>query len=422
MAESSLFDEFAFLCDGRENPESLSGWCKQNGERGQLLLKEWDTERNKNGLGMSVDIGDVRYKDYRKAWWVCSRCGEPFEMSPRNRTLLGQGCYACGHKRGGEKNMDNALKEGRDLVSWCGRNGEFGQQLIKEWNNEKNFQNFGRKMEEFSAKSSKVVDWTCHRCGKDFSCMIYRRTEYKIGCPDCRSANTSYPEQFIYGVLRQAYPDAENRVKLFGGLEYDICIPSERVCVEYNGSYWHQNKKEKDELKRERCLENQYRYIGIFPIDNVKGEKRIWTENDCIYYEVDSKGIDRQLEEVAERLAAVLGQPDFQIDFQKARDYAARIMGGEKENNFTVKYPRLLEEWDWEGNGNINPKYFLAGSHKRVKWRCRHCGFVWENTIHSRIKFRSGCRNCGYNVFDNQIHKNARKRIKQNIRVGEFNL
>ena len=145
MAESSLFDEFEFLSDARENPESLLGWCKQNGERGQLVMKEWDTEKNVNVVGLPIAIEDVFFQDSTiKRWWNCSKCGRSFPMSVWSRTMQGQGCCVCGHIQAGLKRMDMALENGNDLESWCRANGERGKRLLREWDEEANLAEFGK--------------------------------------------------------------------------------------------------------------------------------------------------------------------------------------------------------------------------------------------------------------------------------------
>lgn len=58
----------------------------------------------------------------------------------------------------------------------------------------------------------------------------------------------------------------------------------------------------------------------------------------------------------------------------------------------TVK-PKLLEEWDFEKNIDVNPSKFLPYSHMKVWWICNKCNWNWRAEIASRSS-GSGCPNC----------------------------
>lgn len=64
------------------------------------------------------------------------------------------------------------------------------------------------------------------------------------------------------------------------------------------------------------------------------------------------------------------------------------------ENDFTVKHPMLLEEWDYKQNEGIFPSDYLPGSEKRVWWICKRCGHSWNAMIASRVN-GNGCPECG---------------------------
>ena len=92
-------------------------------------------------------------------------------------------------------------------------------------------------------------------------------------------AGTSFPEQLIYQSLKILYPDTENRYKGFG-FEVDIYIPSINVAIEYNGSYFHRGKEEKDKQKKEYCESHGIKLIVIrddgdyiYPIINDEGNE-----------------------------------------------------------------------------------------------------------------------------------------------------
>ena len=61
------------------------------------------------------------------------------------------------------------------------------------------------------------------------------------------------------------------------------------------------------------------------------------------------------------------------------------------ENSIAKEFPNLLEEWDYERNGNLKPEMFSAGSNEKVWWKCKDCGNSWQAVIRERVK---GCKKC----------------------------
>ena len=67
-----------------------------------------------------------------------------------------------------------------------------------------------------------------------------------------------------------------------------------------------------------------------------------------------------------------------------------------KENSFALARPDLLDEWDYEKNGIMQPEDVTPFSDKKVWWKCRKFGHEWEAVIKSRTK-GSGCPICSGN-------------------------
>ena len=66
-----------------------------------------------------------------------------------------------------------------------------------------------------------------------------------------------------------------------------------------------------------------------------------------------------------------------------------------KENN--KEY--LLQEWDYDLNVDIDIKTILAGSNKKVWWKCFKCGYKWQARIIDRVKNNNGCPACANKVL-----------------------
>ena len=406
-----MWDEFSFLEDADKLDNwSLENWCKTHGERGLIIAKEWNRERNLDALGNSIDISDVSEDRTRvKYWWKCSGCDNDFQMAIRNRTEQGQGCCRCGWKAGGIKNRQNAMKNGNDLQTWCNSHGEFGSTLAIEWDSEENMALHGISINEISQRSSLEASWICSRCGHKYVKKIYARVALGVGCPECCRIGTSFPEQVIRRSILQVFSDTMNRARLFGNIEYDIYIPSENVAIEYNGSYWHRKKETRDNMKREMCLLHGIRFISI---NADRGSIDMKFEGDEISYNISTSNHKEQLNKIVDYILNQLGHSIKEIDFEQAVDESYGQMLGEIDDNFIKYEPRLVLEWDKELNRNLKPEYFSKSSHQRINWRCKRCGFVFENSINSRIRFKSGCANCGYNIFDDRLHPHGCNRRK----------
>lgn len=48
-------------------------------------------------------------------------------------------------------------------------------------------------------------------------------------------------------------------------------------------------------------------------------------------------------------------------------------------------HPRLVEEWDYEKNGNLKPWQVSKGSEKKVWWKCKLFGHSWSATVYNRV-------------------------------------
>lgn len=73
------------------------------------------------------------------------------------------------------------------------------------------------------------------------------------------------------------------------------------------------------------------------------------------------------------------------------RKNAANRSGG-------IRDAKLLEEWNYEKNGERIPKNFAPGSSIKVWWRCRSCGYEWEARISNRSILGRGCPCCANRV------------------------
>ena len=63
------------------------------------------------------------------------------------------------------------------------------------------------------------------------------------------------------------------------------------------------------------------------------------------------------------------------------------------QNDLLSQYPEIAAEWNSEMNASLRPSDVTYGSHQKVWWRCKECGFEWQAEIRTRKRGR-GCPEC----------------------------
>ena len=74
-------------------------------------------------------------------------------------------------------------------------------------------------------------------------------------------------------------------------------------------------------------------------------------------------------------------------------------------NDLATKVPNLLDEWDIISNLPLTPESVSPGSHKKVWWICKECGYKWPAEIKSRV-IGEGCPQCGRKAMGKTFRKN----------------
>jgi hypothetical protein len=109
-------------------------------------------------------------------------------------------------------------------------------------------------------------DWLCNTCAKSFQSHIDYGTVPK--CPDCYPKTISAGEKSI-GEFIQTLGVAVilNDRTVLDGKEIDIYVPEKKTAVEYNGVYWHSDKKKEPNYhvnKYLACQQQGIRLVQIF--------------------------------------------------------------------------------------------------------------------------------------------------------------
>ncbi len=321
------------------------------------LAKEWSYEKN----------GDLRPEHFtpnsnKKVWWKCSEDHE-WRASINSRNY-GCGCPYCSGRV--------AIKGKSDLQT-------VNPIIAKEWHYEKNGD---LRPEHFTPNSNKKVWWKCSK-GHEWQSVIKNRSKGR-GCPICGAErNTSYPEYAVIFYLEKYGLETIHTYKE-NGYELDIFIPSKRVAVEYDGSYWHECKTEHDLNKNFWCKKNGIKLYRI--------REGLESLNDSsLDYVVQTK--QKDLSEILKKVLSEIIGMDIDVDLKKDAVAIENLREfTEKNNSILFLNPKLAKEWNYEKNGKLKPEHFAANSNKQVWWMCDN-GHEWQASIANRNKGR-GCPYC----------------------------
>lgn len=211
-------------------------------------------------------------------------------------------------------------------------------------------------------------------------------------------------------------------------INVDIYIPSLKLAVEYDGSFYHKDAKKDN---RRTLIINE---TGSHVIRIREPGLPALTHGDTIKLKsVSFKNVAKATEKLLKRISKkygvfiALAPIDADIDLPEVYKLIEFSLA---ENSLQSVYPELAKEWDYEENGNLDPnrvtahstcsgKKVLAGfndllsqrpeiarqwdyeqnnlrpeevaaySHKKVWWKCTH-GKTWEAAINARKT--DGCK------------------------------
>ena len=300
--------------------EPLGNWCNRQGSYGAKIKNEFTGSLLDGTL---IDINSISRGSHTKLKWKCSNCGYEYTMAPVYRTSSQRkGCPNC---------SGTQLITGiNDLETYCKENNELTY-LLKEFKGEDKEHN-KILASGISRGSHTMVYWECPKCNNIWLASPNSRTK-GTGCPYC-AANTwtSFPEQFIYFGLKQLFQNIMSRVRdKIHNYEYDIAIPELKLCIEYSGYYYHQDKLDRDKAKEQLCKESSINFLQIYAYDTYNSiEKEVYTK-EKIEYNVNSKK-EQHIEQLKHIVEFILQEyaPEHtieEIDFNLATNEANKIMG-----------------------------------------------------------------------------------------------
>ncbi|MBR6532685.1 zinc-ribbon domain-containing protein [Candidatus Saccharibacteria bacterium] len=330
------------------------------------LANEWNYEKND-----TLKPKDFTVSSSKKVWWRCEK-GHEWEAQISNRNS-GNGCPYCAGRM--------VLPGFNDLAT-------LDPQLSNEWNYEKNA---GLLPQDFTLNSNKKVWWRCKN-GHEWEASICKRAIGR-GCPVCsHNLRISFPEKAIFFYIQQAFPDAVENYKpaWLGRKELDIYIPSKKTGIEYDGVFYHKNKA-KDAIKDRLCSEHGITIIRIREkgLDDTALKSIVFTLPESP--KTSGEHIIPGLKFLEEQLGVNLGI-DMPRDYDKIR---SMVINYDLENYIAKTNPELLDEWDYQKNGQVGntPENISAGARVIVWWKCKN-GHSYRATPNNRTSHHTGCPYC----------------------------
>lgn len=233
-------------------------------------------------------------------WWTCSAKGHEWKTAVSTRTKLGAGCPYCTNQKVNDENSLLALFP----------------EIAAEFDESRN----GMTANEVGAGALKWVWWKCvkdHTWGSSIS----NRTSQSLGCPKCSSRFTSKIENLFRSALSQSgyFHKVEThpfRIKTSTDnrkfLEVDILchLDNLKVAIEYDGSYYHKDKPDKDIDKTKKLLELGYLVVRIREQSASIGLPLLDFEHSNFVqvahtYNARNKNIESTVQEILNKVASI---------------------------------------------------------------------------------------------------------------------
>lgn len=360
------------------------------------LLKEWDYELN------SEDPGRVFVSSDKMISWKCSKCGHRWRATPANRFHAESGCPKCAGR---------VVNVGvTDLAT-------INPEVAKMWDYEKN----AKTPDQVTAMSHQEAYFICPK-GHSFKASIAHVSRGE-GCPTCgKERKVSMPEHAIFFYLGKLFADVRQscRLECINNKELDIYIPSLKLAIEYDGSWFHSNT-ERDIRKYELCKKNGIRLINI---REEKCPKLPEYMEVIIRHGNTNESLSEAIRALIERICRDYKiNPKIDVDVEKDQNIILSMyITHEKDNSLAARFPKIAAEWDYEKNEGINPEMFTPGSNRDVFWKCGNCGHGWKASINRRTG-GSGCPKCSRKTGSMKKASDSPDRLlKNNALFEEYSL
>ena len=395
------------------------------------IASEWDYEKNGE-----ITPDKVSIHSNREVWWICKKCGYEWRATIDYRTR-GVGCIQCSKaererkavlkqiekvakKQELKKNrssLHRSIKPKYDLEEFS--ISSKAPELMNEWDNEKNAP---LTPDNILVVSRDKVWWKCHICGKEWQATPYSRFENKTSCPSCTAKNRAVV--FTKKNIESGFNIAVKKPEIAQEWDYEKnkpltpndVAPSSKQLFWWKchicGKEWQATPSIRKKPGCRQCL----RKIQT----KKQHDKKIQTGNLLITYpelceewdcekngELTPKDILPTDHDILvwwkcktcnnswtascfSRARKGTGCPECYNKTLSDRVHQYALKNG---NTIRNKSKNLLNEWDYEKNGELTPDDVTPGSNQLIWWRCKICGYSYQASPYNR-KNGVGCPHC----------------------------
>ena len=370
--------EIPSITELREGSISLYDWCLQNGERGQRILKEFNTADN-----FPLTTKDISFSSNYKVQFRCTVCHRINIQKVNNKTgTRERGCKYCA----GRENVGSGIS----LQQWCNTHGQYGVQLLQEFINADN--DFAP--DQVSYSSRQYANFKCSTCGKINTQIINNKTKKNPrGCKYCSTTRTSFGEQLIFLWLQYQGFEVYNQYKIqtpISSKEFDIYIPTLNLVIEHQSGMHASTEKQFCDDKTELIAQQ----LGLNLLEICQIESRYpRTENQwCITYKKSKES------EMIQKLSLWINT-NYRLNtnptYLRALEDQAYLNSCKVtyEQSLEFKNPPFLKEWNYELNYPVTPDKVALNSTRKHYWTCPICGHTYLASPASRNSMGTACPN-----------------------------
>jgi len=248
-------------------------------------------------------------------------------------------------------------------------------------------------------QSHRKFHWKCPR-GHKWRATVGDVVRYR-GCARC-SGKISAPQKRLYAELSLVFPDAVLRHRL-DGIECDVFLPSIETVIEYDGWYYHRNRRPFDVRNTRQLTRKGIRVIRV----RERPLRRV-TASDVFVQPVTRRSDWDLCRPVCLRLRALLKMSNPHV-YRKLHKYLheeklqneslysvllAHKTAPPPGKSLADLFPAIAREFDEERNGGLTAKDVGISSHWKYNWKClKNPEHRWSATIGHRVR-PQGCPFC----------------------------
>lgn len=217
-------------------------------------LKNWSKIRNLT----KEECSRLGYSTGHRGLYVCKTCeSEKYILNSHfktRKTVCDNGCHGVGNNNKTITGLNDLATTHPHLVQYF-----VDKDLPKQ----------------ISKGSEQKVRLKCPYCGYEKIMICYSFVSRGFSCPSC-SDNFSFPEKFIFNLLRELEVDFKTQFKIDGfDYRYDFFIPQYNLIIETHGKQHYvksfetaggrtlEEEKENDRLKEYLAISKGYKYIVL---------------------------------------------------------------------------------------------------------------------------------------------------------------